>query len=239
MVSRSGLNSSMGSAFDEVRHHWPTYIADAADLDMHQSGQILKSDRLGPIVETDSRKWRATVVGRGLTSASLTFFWWNAGERRKAIPLKCAPNFCSGDLLLDRGFQRVELTAARVGVVAGFILSSGRPPLFDDGRVDAIPARMDALTKLLVPSSYNGGWALFCSNATVPARVGNYWATLYAPGRAALSCAARYWPNAMENIGIFLSLIVLAAVVSAPRMLRRLAVLRSARRREGVIETTA
>jgi hypothetical protein len=215
MVSRKSLNAAMQKSFDEVRHHWPTYLADSDDLDMRSQGSALHSDRLGPIVETDSRKWRASIVGSGLSPSSLTFYWWSDGERQKTADLACNATLCTGSFSLSPGFQRVSLTSPRGANVTGLTLSSGKPPLFDNSRVDAIPSQMDAATNLLVPSSQNNAWHLGCANDVVQPSLGNGWATLYPTGRAVFDCALHYDPDALERIGVMISLVVFGAVTCA------------------------
>jgi hypothetical protein len=223
MVSHQALNAAMLRSFDEVRHHWPTYLADADGLDMRPEGPAtIGSDRLGPIVETDSRKWRASVVGTGLSRLSLIFYWWSGGERQRTVDLACNPTLCTGSVDLSRGFQRVSLRSARGATVIGFMMTSGKPPLFDNSRVDAIPGQMDATTKLLVPSSHNVGWHLACVNAAVEPTIGNRWATLYATGRVVVDCAARYGPDALERAGVVISLLTLSATALALLIPRRL-----------------
>lgn len=240
MASRRDLEASLATSFDEVRHHWPTYIANQAALDMHRSGAELQSDRLGPIVETNSRTWRARVIGNALGAARLTFYWWNGGERQRTMALSCSPAMCTGRVVLDRGFQRVALTATPGETIQGLVLSSGRPPQFDNARLDAIPGRMDADTKVFMPSSYSAGWNLVCADGSVEPQTGNYWGTLYAPRRIARNCAPAYGPESMKRIGVVISLIILAAVVSAVILGSRLPALRRpARHRESAFETSA
>ncbi len=239
MVSGSALDTARRKSFDEVRHHWPTYLASAADLDMRPYGAIIRSDRMGPMVETDSRKWRAIVVGRGLSSATLTFYWWNGGARQKVLRLACTSLLCTGAVQLAPGFQRVVLAANRGETIQGLSFSSGRPPAFDNSRVDQIPARMDAATKVFVPISYTPGWFLACAGGTVSAEVGNEWATLYPPRRRVTGCVQRYWPESMKIVGTILSLLVLIVVVIALILIERLPAARSVLYdRENVFETT-
>lgn len=237
-VSRRDLDRAIQISFDEVRHHWPTYIANAGELDMRHNGSIVRSDRLGPIVETDTRKWRAVVVGRRLASVALTFYWWNGGARQKIVPLRCAPQTCSGVALLDPGFQRVEVTATRGETIQGLIFSSGRPPQFDNARVDAMPARIDPHTRVFVPVSYSPGWLVACADGMTGAEVGNDWATLFFPRRSVVHCTQRYWPDSMTLIGAVLSLLALGAVIASLVLADRLPVLRSASyERESFFET--
>jgi hypothetical protein len=239
MVSRRDLDLAFRTSFDEVRHHWPTYVGTVADLDMRPYGGVMRSDRLGPIVETDTRRWRAIVVGHALAGVQLTFYWWSRGERRKEIHLACTPQLCSGDVALDPGFQRVVLAAKRGATIQGLVFSSGRPPNFDNTRVDSIPARMDPATKVFVPISYTPGWFLACTEGTASAEVGNQWATLYPPRRQASHCVQRYWPETMRLVGTVLSALVLIAVLAGLVVIDRLPALRSAGyERERIVETS-
>ena len=221
MVSRQSLNAAMQKSFDEVRHHWPTYVADSDALDMHAQATRLQSDRLGPIVETDSRKWQASVVGSGLAPSSLTFYWWSNGERQKSVELACNQTSCTGSVDLSPGFQRLSLNSPSGAKVMGLTFSSGKPPLFDNNRVDGIPGQMDAATNLLMPSSHNDGWSLSCLNGVVTPSVGNGWATLYATGRAVVNCTTRYAPDSLERTGVVVSSIVFGVVILVLLVSRR------------------
>ncbi|HEY1868922.1 MAG TPA: hypothetical protein VGG70_11555 [Candidatus Cybelea sp.] len=212
LVSRRALDLSMQSAFDEVRHHWPTYVANQAELDMRPAGPDRVSDRLGPIVETDSRRWHAIVVGSRLSAAQLRFYWWQGRAREREAPMRCAIAACTADVTLARGFHRVALVVKREAIVQGLVLSSAKPQGFDNVRADVFPRRMDADTKLLVPMSYSPDWNLQCARGSaVRPAVGNGWATLYAPNVSVSDCALHYGPDWAERIGAVLSVLALVA----------------------------